>query len=99
MDNFFCSHRCLLTEVMLVRGALGVSSTCASRSSKLASIRLLAPNPFLASAPVFPSLVISHFSEVSACPIPKPRAGYVFSDRLRNDSLFDPSMQRRPIDA
>lgn len=31
MDNFFCSHRCLLTEVMLVRGALGASNTGASR--------------------------------------------------------------------
>jgi hypothetical protein len=83
----------------LVRGALGVSSTCASRSSRLASIHLLASNPLLASAPEFRALVIPHFSEVSAYPIPKPRAGYVLSDRLGNDSLFDPSMQRRPIDA
>ncbi|SRR6266852_2995040 len=31
MVNFSCSHRCLLTEVMVVRGAFGASNTGASR--------------------------------------------------------------------
>jgi hypothetical protein len=33
MDNFFCSHRCLLTEVMVVRGAFGVLAPARPASS------------------------------------------------------------------
>jgi hypothetical protein len=89
MDNFFCSHRCLLTEVMLVRGA----SVLVAPARPATLLALLSPTSATSSTPVVAGLVFLDYLNVFLRPKSNLHPADELKIRCRNLLLPDPTMQ------
>src|SRR5260370_42491572 len=99
MDNFFCSHRCLLTEVMVVRGASGVlapaRSGCIPSCVFAASYVRLYPSSARLCTPA-PSLCLPLTTSERTFHLPTEWAGSELFFLSSNDEEYRSQCPRAP---